>query len=171
MTHQEEFQGALVSSSLHVQLMLVAKVLTRSGFGDVQLLGRRLRAQKSKVGGCELMCHTNLGGLPFKVIVKFINDGVRTRMLDEMAGAIDRTKADFGIVVSTEDLSPRLAKNQAQYQKSRVEVIDGKALASLLIRFKIGTRPNGSPDYAYFTKLEEQSYYIRNFLSHASVSW
>jgi len=170
MTHQKEFQGALTSSSLHVQLMLVAKVLTRSGFGDIQLLGRRLKAQKSRVGGCELMCHTSLGGLPFKVIIKVINDGVRTRMLDEMAGAIDRTKSDFGIVVSTEDLSPRVARNRSRYQKSRVEVIDGKALSSLLMRFKIGTRPNGTPDYAYFSKLETQSDNIRKFLSHAALS-
>lgn len=146
--------------------MLIAKILTRQGFGDIQLLGRRLNAQKSRVGGCELLCQTNIGHVPIKVIIKLINDSVRTRMLDEMAGAIDRTGSDFGVVVSTEDLSPKVALNQEKYQKSRVEVIDGSQFASMLCKFKIGTRSDGSPDYAFFGELENQLEKVNQFLAH-----
>ena len=166
MERDQALQGALQGSSLHVLLMLIAKILTRQGFGDIQLLGRRLKAQKSRVGGCVLLCQTNIGHVPIKVIIKVINDGVRTRMLDEMAGAIDRTGSDFGIVISTEDLSPKVAKNQGTYGKSRVEVIDGSLFASMLTKFKIGVRPDGSPDYAFFGDLENQLERVNEFLSH-----
>ncbi len=166
MKQEQALQGTLQGSSLHVLLMLVSKILTRSGYGDIQLLGRRLKAQKSRVGGCELLCQTNMGHVPIKVIIKVINDGVRTRMLDEMAGAIDRTGSDFGIVVSTEDLSPKVAKNQGKYGKSRVEVIDGTHFASMLKKFKIGIRQDGSPDYAFFGELENQLERVNEFLSH-----
>ena len=87
-------------------------------------------------------------------------------MLDEMAGAIDRTGSDFGIVVSTEDLSPKVAINQDKYKKSRVEVIDGTDFASMLRKFKIGVRQDGSPDYAFFGELENQLERVNEFLSH-----
>ena len=98
------------SASLHATLLLTVQALSRSGFGEVQILDRRLPRQRSRLGGCELMCRAQLGTVPLAVAVKLVKDTVRTRMLDELAGAVDRTGADLGLLVSTEDLPARASK-------------------------------------------------------------
>jgi restriction endonuclease Mrr len=157
--------GALKQCSLHSLLMLTSKALTRSGFGDVQILDRRQSRQKSRYGGHELVCVAQLGDLPMRVVVKVINDAIRVRMLDELAGVIDRTKADFGLLVTPHHLTPKAAREQAKYRKSRIEVIDGKQLSAILTRHKVGVRPKGEVDYAFFGELEMQSGRILNFIA------
>lgn len=166
MNQKQALQEVLKGSSLHVCLMLVAKVLTRTGYGDIQVLGRRHRLQKSRVGGCELQCHTSMGSVPIRVIIKLIKDSVRTRMLDEMAGAIDRTKSDFGIVVSTEKLSEKARRTRKEYKKSRVEIIDLCLLTEMLQKFRIGVRPGGEIDYAFFAAMEDQFDRVNEFLAY-----
>lgn len=166
MTAHPELAKLVRSSSLHTCLILTSKALSRSGYGDIELLGRRMPKQKSRIGGCELLCHTNLGAQPIRVIVKVIKDSVRTRMLDEMAGAIDRTRSDFGILVPMEELSGRLASVARRYERSRVEVIDIARLTEMLYRFRIGVRPNGEPDYQFFADLDEQLDRVNEFLAH-----
>ncbi len=94
--------------------------------------------------------------MPLKVIVKVIKDSVRTRMLDELAGAIDRTKADFGILVSTEPLGIKVSGVPDLYTKSKIKLIDGILFAEMLTKFRIGVRPNGDVDYVFFAELEDQ---------------
>ncbi len=166
MNQEQALKSVLKGSSLHVCLMLVSKVLTRTGYGDIQVLDRRHRRQKSSIGGCELLCQTSIGSVPIKVIIKIIKDSVRTRMLDEMAGAIDRTKSDFGIVVSTEELSDKARLTRDEYKKSRVEVIDCLLFSEMLQKFRIGVRPNGEPDYAFFAELEGQLDRVNEFLAY-----
>ena len=166
MTQEQAVQETLKASSLHVRLMLLSKILTRSGYGDIQVLDRRENLQKSRYGGCELLCHTNLGPAPIMVIVKVIHQHVRTRMLDELAGGIDRTGSDFGIVVSTENLSRKAKLTQEKYRRSRVEIIDGKLFSEMLMKFKVGVRPNGDVDYAFFAEMENQLNRVNEFISH-----
>ena len=163
--HETPFEGILQTCSLHSLLMLTSKALTRSGFGDVQILDRRQVRQKSRFGGHELLCETTVGHLPCKVIVKVINDKVRQRMLDELAGAVDRNKADLGLLVTPHQLSATAAKQQGSYSRSRIQVIDGAALEELLRKFKIGIRPKGDIDYAFFSSLEEVSDRLLAFMS------
>jgi restriction endonuclease Mrr len=166
MTDQAELRNLVQQSSLHATLLLVAKALSRSGYGDIEILDRREPRQKSRYGGCELLCRSSFANVPVRIIVKVIRDSVRIRMLDEMAGAIDRTKADFGIVVSTADLSQKARAIRQTYRKSRVEVIDLELLTDMLSRYKIGVRPGGSPDYAYFSSLDDHIRRINAFFSY-----
>ncbi len=155
----------LKTCSLHSLLMLTSKTLSCSGFGDVQVLDRRQSKQKSRYGGHELVCHGTLGFLPVKVIVKVINDAVRVRMLDELAGAVIRNQADFGIIVTPHHVTSSAAKHQASYRKARVEVVDGTAFVRLLRKFNLGQRAGREIDYAFFGALEDVSTRLLSFLA------
>lgn len=166
MSNEKALKEAIRACSLHTSLMLVSKVLTRTGYGDITILDRRQPKQRSRLGGCELLCQTSIGAVSLKVIIKVIKDSIRVRMLDELAGAIDRTKADFGIIVSTEDLSSKVLATKDEYRKSRVEVIDLDLLCQMLSKFRIAVRPNGEPDYAFLAELEDQMDRVSEFLAY-----
>lgn len=154
MTNQA-MVGALQRSSLHSLLMLTSKLLAQSGFGEVQILDRRATRQKSRHGGHELVCSFTVGSLPMKVIVKVINDAVRLRMLDELAGAVLRTKSDLGLIVSPHHVTASASRYQGTYRGARVEIMDGSELARQLTARGIGVRSKGDPDYQFFGGLEE----------------
>jgi len=157
---QEILQGC----SLHALLMLTSKALTRSGFGDVEILDRRSTKEKTRFGGYELSCRLTLGNLPAKVIVKVIQDEVRQRMLDELAGSILRSGADAGLIVTPFHLSTSVKRAQPSYRPLRIHIVEGEELADILTRAQVGTRKQGTPDFAFFSELEEVSGRIRSFM-------
>jgi restriction endonuclease Mrr len=161
--------SVLQNCSLHSLLMIVNKVLTRSGFGDVQILDRRTTRQKSRFGGHEIQCLTPLGSESAKVVVKVIPDSVRLRMLDELAGTTMRTGADLGILVSTHELSRELEAKLPLYTRARVMVVDGVKLASELKRLGIGFRADRTIDYDFFFGLEQVSHRLLAFLRQEAV--
>lgn len=165
----EPLVGALQNTSLHALLMLVSKGLTRAGFGDVQILDRRQSRQKSRFGGHELQCLTSVGNLPGKVVVKVIQDAVRLRMVDEMAGVIQRTGADLGLIISPFHVTRKAKQVIREYRGSRINVLDGEALAQLLKQYEIGIRGKGSVDYAFFGGLEEMAQRLTRFMRENPV--
>jgi len=164
MMNDIALEGALKRCSLHSLLILTSKVLSRSGFGDVQILDRRQPRQRSRFSGYEMMCLGAIGSVPVKVVVKVIRDSVRVRMLDELAGVVVRSGADMGILVSQFHLSPTAVKHQPSYNSVRLEVLDVKELATLMRRYGIGVRERGSVDYQFFDALEEVGTRIVNFM-------
>jgi len=88
------------------------------------------------------------------VVVKVINDSVRLRMLDELAGVVLRTKADLGIIVSPHHLTASATRYQGSYKSARISVIDGVALADHLQRLGIGVRKSGEIDHQFFVGLD-----------------
>lgn len=155
----------LKGCSLHSLLMLTSKVLTRSGFGDVEILDRRQSKERSRYGGHELQCTVNLGFVPMRVIVKVINDSVRVRMLDELAGTVARRNADLGMIVTPHHLTSTAKLHQAVYRKAHVHVIDGTNFAQLLRKAGIGTRGAVDVDYAFFGALEDVSARLLTFIA------
>jgi hypothetical protein len=161
--NEQELNEMLKHCSLNALLMLTSKALSRAGFGDVQVLDRRQSKQKTRYGGHELLCEVSLGTVPMRVIVKVINDGVRLRMLDELAGSVRRTNADLGLIVSPHELTQAAEKNLSSYQPMRLEALTGLSLAQLLSRYHIGTRSRGEVDYAFFGSLEAFSVQLSSF--------
>lgn len=156
---------ALRECSLHCLLMLISKVLTRAGFGDVEILDRRETGQKSRNGGHELLCVTYIGSLAFRTVVKVVrDDDLKTRHFDELAGVVLREDADLGLLVALKKVSASIAAKQPSYRPVRVEALDGGALASLMRCSGIAVRPDGSPDYAFLAELEEVSERLLGFL-------
>lgn len=155
---------ALQRCSLHSLLMITSKALTRAGFGDVQILDRRKSGQKSRHGGHELQCETTLGLLPVTVIVKVIQDKVRVRMMDELAGAVDRTGSDLGVIVTPFGVTAKASRQRDCYRRSRIEVLDGPSLAELLLKHRIGVRARGEVDYEFFGSIEDVSERLLSFI-------
>ena len=156
----------LKGCSLHSLLMLTSKALSRAGFGDVQILDRRQSKQRSRHGGHELVCRLNIGFVPMKVIVKVINDSVRVRMMDELAGAVIRNQADFGLIVTPHHVTTNAMRQQGASRLARVEVIDGPKFAALLSKFGIGLRGRTDIDYAFFGALEDVSARLLTFIAN-----
>lgn len=159
----------LQECSLHALLILASRALTRAGFGDVQILDRRHSRQKSRHGGHELLCQTNLGTVPVRVVVKVIRDSVRVRMLDELAGTVQRMRADLGLIISPFALSSKAAQTISLYSSSRLEAMDGPAFSRLLSSYHIGVRKEGEPDWAFFHSLEEASEKLLEFLESSRL--
>ncbi len=152
--------------SLHELLILTSKALTRSGFGDVQILDRRHSRQKSRHGGHELLCQTSLGTVSVSVVVKVIRDSIRVRMLDELAGTVQRMKADMGLIISPFEASPKAKSKLPSYSASRIEVMDGAGLSQLLSRYHIGTCNDGEMvDWQFFESLGDASEKVLHFLT------
>jgi restriction endonuclease Mrr len=160
----QPLQRVLQRSSLHSLLLVTSKMLSRSGFGDVQILDRREPRQRSRFGGHELLCETNVGSLPVRIVVKVINDAVRLRMLDELAGVVIRTKSDLGLIVTPHHLTASARRHQEAFHSARIEVIDGVRLAEKLTSLGIGVREKGSIDFAFFMALEEAADRITAFM-------
>ena len=150
MRTDDPLVGALQECSLHPLLMLVSKALTRAGWDDAEILDRRQAGQRSRHGGHEITCAAYLGPTPVRMIVKVARDpdGVKTRMLDELAGAVLRSSADLGLIVTPFKVSASVAAKQAGYGPARVVAMDGNALAALMRCSGIAVRPSGEPDYA-----------------------
>lgn len=148
-------QVVLQQSSLHSLLIVASKMLAKSGFGDVQIMDRRTVKQRSRYGGHELLCEGQYGTLPVRVAVKVVNDDVRVRMLDEMAGTVLRTGADFGLVVTPRKLTSAAAGHQDKYRAAKVAVIDGERFTALLQHLRIGCLANGAADLGFFLEVEQ----------------
>lgn len=151
--------------SLHALLILASKALTRSGFGDVQILDRRHSRQKSRHGGHELLCQASLGNVPVSVVVKVIKDSIRVRMLDELAGTVQRMKADLGLIITPFGASAKAKSKLQSYTASRIELLDGAGFSQLLTRYHIGASNKDEIDYSFFESLEEASEKVLQFIT------
>jgi hypothetical protein len=155
----------LQTASLHSLLMMTSKALSRSGFGDVQILDRREAKQKSRYGGHELLCVTTIGGVPVRIVVKVIRDSFRVRMFDELAGVVIRQNADMGILISPHQGNEIGMKWQPQYRPLKIYSMDGHALSRMISRSRIGTKDGFTPDYAFLEALEEMGSRVRSFMN------
>lgn len=166
MRTDDPLAGALRGCSLHPLLMLVSKALTRAGWDEAEILDRRESGQRSRHGGHEIACLALLGPTPVRMVVKVARDrdGVKTRMLDELAGAVLRSSADLGLIVTPYQVSPSVAAKQASYGPARVVAMDGNALAELMRRSGVAVRPSGEPDYAFLSELETVSERLLEFI-------
>jgi len=156
---------ALRECSLSSLLSTVSKALARSGYGDVQYVGRHHPRQKSRYGGHELICETVMGPNLHRVVVKVVRDTVRIRNLDELAGTVTRVEADAGLIVSPFPVTKKAAFFLDSYGPVRTGVIAGDALATWLTRLGIGVTPDGAVDWSYFGHVEEATDQVLTFLT------
>jgi restriction endonuclease Mrr len=136
-------------SSFHTQLLLIQHLFETLGYRNLRILGRRDPKQSTDFGGHELASKDALGLFDVKTVVKFVRDKVRTRMLDELTGTIERVGADYGILIATDGLGELVATEHLK----RIRVITGVELAALFATHKIGVA-NGTLDAPFFEALE-----------------
>lgn len=158
--------GALQGCSIHCLLMLVSKVLALAGWHETEILDRRQAGQRSRHGGHEIACVAHLGPTKVRMIVKVSldKDGVKTRMLDELAGAVLRNSADLGLIVTPYHVSASIAGKQGAYGPARVDSMDGGELAALMRCSGTAVRPSGDVDYRFLSELEGVSERLNDFI-------
>lgn len=136
--------------------LLLQPLFAMEGVGDTLLMGRLRQKQRSKKGGFELCCRGSFGPIHTTTIVKVIMDHqIRVRSLAEMAGNIDRFRADFGIVLTTETVCKSALRELPKFMKSSVHIMEGRDLAAMMVKHRLGIRENGEPNYSYFSALNE----------------
>ena len=153
--NNQQLKGALQSASLHPLLLMVSRVLARSGYGEVRLMDRLSPREKSREGGHELLCELVHGIDVHRIVVKVLRDSIRIRNLDELVGTINRTGADSGIVISPHHVTRDAKRLLEVYSGVDIGVVDGEQLATWLRLHDIGTLPSGDVDYAFFGHLED----------------
>lgn len=159
-----QLKGALQAASLHPLLLVVSKLLARSGYGDVQLMDRRAPKQKTRQGGHELVCELMEGDELRRVVVKVLRDSIRIRNLDELVGTINRTGADSGLVISPHHLTKDAQELIESYSSVSFGIIDGDALSEWMLLHGIGVRKGGEVDFGFFGSLEDVSLQVRHFI-------
>ncbi len=148
-----ELQGA----TLHPLIMVVTQALARAGYGDIRILDRRQAKQKSRYGGYDIECHTHVGRMPAKVIVKVVaDDSIHKRMIDELCGVTLSSQATAGFIFATKHIATSAkAELQALSPIVRLVAFDGEQFAAFLAAQDIGLRPDGSVDQEFFRDLKQ----------------
>lgn len=154
---RDEFLVALRSASLHVRLLLIQRLLGRAGFGDIEIMDRRMEGQRSRNLGYELTCHSVKGTLPIRILVKVTKEHGRLRMVDELASVVHREQAHAGLLVVLNQVAASVRTFQFSRLCSPVEVVEPFTLLPLFHRHGVAVRPAGGVDYAYLEELEMQS--------------
>lgn len=138
--------------NLHCHIQLLEVALAKEGYGHIERLGRLTERQKSKHGGCELMCTGTFAGQPARVVVKFVRDSFRKRHFDEFNSVISRVGAEKGLLIATRPSSEKFLRSMPPYS-NRMIVIPGPHYVELLQKHGVGVWPDGSPNHAYLEEL------------------
>lgn len=149
-------QSRIHHAKLHTKVVLLQRLLSRMGYGDVRSMGRLKPGQKSKQGGHELFCRFQAGSQTANMVVKLVSDSARLRMLCELAGTMLLNRAQFGLLIATKPSSARMLQFLDRLTPLKIELIDGPHLAQLLHKYRIGVRVHGEPDFAYLERLDQQ---------------
>lgn len=157
-------ESALATLSLHPLLILVSRLLSRSGYGDVHLLGRREAKGRTPEIGHEIVCHALLGGMSATVVVKVIRDVARVRHLDELSGVALRRGADAALLVAPRGLSRSATAALGSYAPRRIDVLDAPEIAHLMKVHRVGVLSSGEVDHAFLQGLEESSQLLLGFI-------
>ncbi len=162
----EDMQAALNGLSFHALLIIVVKILAQAGFGDVQIMDRRTTRQKSRFGGFEVLCEGSHGTEKWTIPVKVIPDAINLRMVDELAGVVQRRKASGVMIIGTQGVAKNVAKHIDSYT-TRPIIWGIEELAHQAVRLGVGVRKGGGVDYAFFGQLEMVSDMVLDFLAAA----
>lgn len=149
--------------------LIVQQLLSASGFDDIRHQGRSTSGQKTRHGGFEFECRTTIGAVPARVVVKVLREDIRLRGADEMLGVRQRRGAHLGLIITTKSATQKLESLKARFQAGGVEWWDGNDIANAMVKYQIGARSNGEPDYAYLMGLEEGAFKIQRIRKELDI--
>lgn len=146
---------------------LVADLLVALGYSDVRLAGRAGTKGRNRDGGQDLGA-TVRGGLGRRRVAVQVRQyapgsSVHRRQLDELVGACVRLGCHEGVLVTTGAFSGPAAEwarelsRQERPSGPALHLVDGAALAELLVAHRVGVRTGAGgepvPDAAYLAGL------------------
>ena len=126
---------------------LVARLLCASGYEDVRILrdhskARRSRKGRTAHGGVDLTASLKgeFGVTPVLVQVKQYERPVSRRFVDELRGALLRTQARQGLLITTGAFAPAARTAALEDHIGPIHLLDGEGLRDLLITHHLGLK-------------------------------
>jgi len=131
---------ALMALSFQAYEEVVKELLIRLGYSDVRLLGRTSWKQYTRHGGMDMEAYAKVGISKTQVMLqlKQYRRPVSRRFVDELGGAILRSGAREGIIITTSDFSHVARTAAKSHGLAPIRLIDGAELTCLLITHCIG---------------------------------
>lgn len=142
-------------------LKIVALLLARLGYKDVQLAGRTDWKGRNRGGGFDLVA--SIGGeLSSRRVVaqvkQFDTDSrIFQRQADELRGVAIRSGAAEALLITSGPLSASIDQEGLALPLAPVRLIGGDLLVDLLTSHQIGVTANGGLDENLFEQLEQEA--------------
>ena len=142
-------------------LKVIALLLARLGYKDVQLAGRTDWKGRNRGGGYDLVA--SIGGeLSSRRVVAQVkqfdaDSRVFQRQADELRGVAIRSGAAEALLITSGPLSASIDQEGLALPLAPVRVIGGDQLVELLTSHQIGVTTNGGLDEALFKRLEQEA--------------
>ncbi|GDX40758.1 hypothetical protein LBMAG21_10500 [Armatimonadota bacterium] len=152
----------LLSLSFHAYEECLRQLLVSLGYADVKLMGCRVGSRKTTHGGLDVQAYTEVGVTRLSVVaqVKQYTERVPRRFVDELRGAMLRSGAGQGILITTSTFSQAAKRAVAVDRTAPIRLIEGEELVALLIQNRIGAMPDSENgftiDISAFERLRER---------------
>lgn len=153
----------LLALPFHAFEACIQELLHSLGYTQVQLLGRIAWRQKTRHGGHDLAAASNTGVTSTRVLIqlKQYRRPVSRRFVDELAGCLNRSDAEQGMIIATGSFSRAALKAAQENQIVPVRLVPGEELLDLLIAAQIGVQPTTEwsewqVDHAYLRDLAQR---------------
>lgn len=162
----EKLQAQLLDLSIQSYEKLIAQVLRCVGYENVRVLrdphpSRRSHKGRNRHGGYDItaLVSTEFNTQPVLIQVKQYERPISRRFVDELRGALLRTQARQGVLITTSTFAPRARQAANEDHIGPIHLIDGAALHELLVRYRLGVGENrrGKPylKKRFFRRLEQ----------------
>ena len=145
----ENLQTQLLALSIQSYEQLIAQVLRAVGYENVRVLrdlrpARRSHKGRNRHGGYDItaLVSTEFSTQPVLVQVKQYQRPISRRFVDELRGALLRTQARQGLLITTSTFAPRARQAAEEDHIGPIHLIDGEGLRELLVRYRLGVGQN-----------------------------
>ena len=145
----ENLHAQLLGLTIQSYEQLIAQVLRGVGYENVRVLrdprpARRSHKGRNRHGGYDItaLVNTEFNTQPVLIQVKQYERPISRRFVDELRGALLRTQARQGVLITTSTFSPRARQAASEDHIGPIHLIDGAGLHQLLVRYRLGVREN-----------------------------
>ena len=145
----QKLQTQLLDLSIQSYEQLIAQVLRAVGYENVRVLRdprptRRSHKGRNRHGGYDItaLVSTEFNTQPVLVQVKQYERPISRRFVDELRGALLRTQARQGVLITTSTFAPRARQAASEDHSGPIHLIDGAGLHELLVGYRLGVGEN-----------------------------
>ncbi len=145
----EKLQAQLLDLTIQSYEQLIAQVLRSVGYENVRVLrdprpSRRSHKGRNRHGGYDItaLVSTEFNTQPILIQVKQYERPISRRFVDELRGALLRTQARQGVLITTSTFAPRARQAASEDHIGPIHLIDGAGLHELLVRYRLGVGEN-----------------------------
>ncbi len=162
----QKLHSQLLDLSIQAYEQLIAQVLRSVGYENVRVLRdpnlkRRSHKGRNRHGGYDItaLVSTEFNTQPVLIQVKQYERPISRRFVDELRGALLRTQARQGVLITTSTFALRARQAASEDHIGPIHLIDGAGLRELMVRHRLGVGENkrGKPylEKRFFRRLEQ----------------